>query len=83
MLLARFGDLRSGLRALKPILPAEKQAAADAILVAITKATDAAEDSGLIDLDVAQAVRDAARAMERAANPAAAPAAEDVPEDTF
>jgi len=83
LLLVRFGDVRSGLQAVKPVLPADKQAAADTILAALKMATDAAEDKNLIDLDVASKVRIAAREIEQAADPGAPPAVEDPPADKF
>jgi hypothetical protein len=83
LLLARLSDLGSGLRAVKPVLPADKQSAVDAILAAIKQATAAAEDKNVVDLDVVAKVRTMASDIEQAANPGAAPADASQPEDEF
>ena len=74
ILLARLGDLRTGLTAAKAIAPADKQPVFDAVLAAIAPAVAAAESSDTIDLTVAGEVLGMAAQIRNAIEPGSAPA---------
>jgi hypothetical protein len=75
--LARFVDLRTALRAVKPAVAEELQARIDAVLKALQPAIAAAEDKkDTGELKLAAAVQTTANAIEREAAPAEKPAAE-------
>jgi hypothetical protein len=75
VLLARLGDLRDGLAATRPIVPADKQAVFDAVMAAIDPVVDAAEKEDAVGLKVAEQVIAMANKIRSAVNPGAAPAA--------
>lgn len=74
--LARLTDLRTGLVALKPVVPADAQPKIDAIVAAIDPVITAAADKDTVELKVTAAIRAMADAINREAAPAEAPAAE-------
>jgi hypothetical protein len=76
ILLARLGDLSSGLTAAKVIAPADKQPVFDAVLAAIDPAMAAAESTDTIDLEVAGKVVEMAAQIRAAVKPGSAPAEE-------
>lgn len=84
---ARLSDLKTGLRSLRPIVPADSQKKFDAILAAINPAIDATANKDTVSLNVANAVvtmAHAIKAVTAANNPAAAAAQEaafDAPAD--
>ena len=53
-LLARLGDLKKGLVAIKPVAPAEKAVGIDAVTTAMQTLIDAASNKDTTDLDVAE-----------------------------
>jgi hypothetical protein len=73
--LARLTDLKAGLEAVKPAVPAETQAKIDAILAAIAPVRTQAVDKEIGELAFASSIVAMAAAIERAAKPADAPAA--------
>jgi hypothetical protein len=80
-LLSRLTDLKKGLVAIKPVAPADRAAAIDAISAGIQKVIDAASKTDTTDLDVADAVRKLYETIQSAsggnsATAAAKPAAE-------
>jgi hypothetical protein len=75
VLLARLGDLRTGLAAIRPIVPAEKQAVFDTVITAIDPVVDAAKSEDAVGLKVAEQVIDLADRIHSAVGPSAAPAA--------
>jgi hypothetical protein len=83
VLLARLGDLRTGLNAFKANAPADKQPVFDAVLAAIGPAVAAAESADTIDLDVAGKVRKMAAQIRSAVKPGSAPAEEADAGDVF
>jgi hypothetical protein len=83
ILLARLGDLRTGLSAFKATAPADKQPVIDAVLKAIAPAVAAAESSDTIDLKVTEKVREMAAQIRSAVKPGSAPAEEADAADVF
>ncbi|HJQ81386.1 MAG TPA: hypothetical protein VJ828_15600 [Lacipirellulaceae bacterium] len=75
--LARLTDLKAGLEAVKPAVPAETQAKIDAILAAIAPVRTQAVDKEIGELAFASSIVAMAAAVEAAAKPADAPAAAD------
>ncbi|HEY3391392.1 MAG TPA: hypothetical protein VGK58_01700 [Lacipirellulaceae bacterium] len=75
--LARLTDLKTGLEAVKPAVPAETQAKIDAILAAIAPVRTQAVDKEIGELAFASSIVAMAAAIEAAAKPADAPAAAD------
>jgi hypothetical protein len=73
--LARLTDLKAGLEAVKPAVPAETQAKIDAILTAMAPVRTQAVDKEIGELAFASSIVAMAAAIERAAKPADAPAA--------
>jgi hypothetical protein len=74
--LARLTDLRSGLRAVKPVVPKDTQTKIDVVLAAIEPAWTAAANEDTVELKVTDAIKTMARAIEVAAAPAEKPAAD-------
>ena len=75
--LARLTDLKAGLEAVKPAVPAETQTKIDAILAAIAPVRTQAVDKEVVELTFARSIVEMAAAIEAAAKPADAPAAAD------
>jgi len=73
--LARLGDLKLGLSAVKSIAPADKQPVIDAVLGAFRPAVAAAESSDTVDLEVANKIVRMADQVRSAVKPGSAPAA--------
>jgi hypothetical protein len=73
--LARVTDLKDGLEAVKPAVPAETQTKIDAILAALKPVITQAVDKNVGELAFAGAIVTMAGAIETAAAPADAPAA--------
>jgi hypothetical protein len=82
ILLTRLTNLGAWLPKARPLVPAERQPAIDAILEATKQAVDKASDKSTVDLDVARQVRTMATEIKQAADPGAAPAEEE-PDDVF
>jgi hypothetical protein len=74
ILLTRLGDLRSGLVAAKPVVPADKQAVFDAIIGVIDQVIAAAKDDDVVSLEIARSVEGMAPQIRGAVNPGSAPA---------
>jgi hypothetical protein len=83
--LDRLVDLRAGLQAVKPVVPADAQAQVDAVMAAVNPVIDAAVDKGTVELALTQAIVAMADAINRAvpAPQAPAAAAEATEEDRF
>jgi hypothetical protein len=82
--LARLSDLRTGLKHLQPVVPADAQKKFDAVIAALNPAIDATANKDTVSLNVASAVVNMARAITAVAGattPAAA-AVEDAGFDT-
>jgi hypothetical protein len=78
-LLARIGDLRRGINALKPVVPADKQPVFDAVLAAIKPVMDAAENKDTVSLALVDKVQKMAGEIQRVAKPSAPLAAKGQP----
>ena len=81
--LARLTDLRTALRAVKPVVPEDAQAKIDALLKAIQPVIAAAEDKDTGELKLAGTIHTMATAIDREAAPAEKPAAEEEAEAAF
>lgn len=64
--LSRLTDLKGGLTAVKPSLPAETQKKVDAVLAAINPVITAAGGKEAADLQLVQSIRDMAKAINKA-----------------
>ena len=73
------GDLKRGIGALSPVVPADKQPAFEAILKSIKPVVDAAENKDVISLDLAGKVQTMAEEIQRVAKPSAPLAAKEQP----
>ncbi len=79
--LARIADLKAGLEAVKPAVPADAQTKIDAVLAALNPVRTQAVDKEVGELEFAGSIVAMASAIETVAAPVAAPAADDADED--
>ncbi len=79
--LARITDLKAGLDAVKPAVPAETQAKIDAVLAALNPVRTQAVDKEVGELAFAGSIVAMASAVETAAAPVKAPATDPVDDD--
>jgi hypothetical protein len=74
-ILDRLIDLRAGLKTVKPVLPADAQTQADAVLAAMEPVITAAMDKSTVELKLTQGIVAMAEAINRAVPAPQAPAA--------
>jgi hypothetical protein len=75
--LTRLIDLRAGLQAVKPVVPADAQAKIDSLVAAINPVIVAASDKSTVELKLTGAISTMVDAIGLAIPVAAAPAAAD------
>jgi hypothetical protein len=82
-MLARLGDLRKGLVAIKPVAPTDRAASVDAVASAMQGVIDAASNKETIDLDIPDKVHKMFDAIQAAAKGGTATAAAKPAADAF
>lgn len=82
-LLSRLSDLRKGVAAIKPLAPADRAPAIDAVVSSIQPVIDAASNKDTTDLDLAEKVVKMATAIQAAAKGGTATAAAKPAADAF